>query len=68
MLLVDAAIQTGQRALVGKVNMTSASHYDYQETAEENVQNTIEFVRAVLGRKVRKSLSVGCQTELYFEK
>lgn len=49
--LVDAAIKYGQRAFVGKVNMTQSSTFGYHETSEETVVNTRKFIEDVLGRK-----------------
>lgn len=48
--LVDAAIERGQRAFVGKVNMTQASSFGYCETSEETVVNTRKFIEDVLNR------------------
>lgn len=49
--LVDSAINQGQRAFVGKVNMTQSSAFGYSETSEETVVNTRSFVEEVLKRK-----------------
>ncbi|KAH1008031.1 hypothetical protein HUJ04_005184 [Dendroctonus ponderosae] len=52
LVLVDSVIEYGQRALVGKVNMTLSPFSDYVETEEESFQNTLAFVNNVLSRKV----------------
>lgn len=49
--LVDAAIKYGQRAFVGKVNMTQASTFDYCETSADTVVNTKRFIEDVINRK-----------------
>lgn len=49
--LVDAAIKYGQRAFVGKVNMTQSSTYGYRESTEETVINTRRFIKDVLARR-----------------
>lgn len=51
LLLADAAIDFGQRAFVGKVNMTRFSPADYLETSTECIQNTKKFVEDVLDKK-----------------
>lgn len=52
--LVDCVIKHGQRALVGKVNMTQLAPDDYTETPEESLADTKTFITAVLDRKVFK--------------
>ncbi|CAH0551553.1 unnamed protein product [Brassicogethes aeneus] len=47
LLLADAAIQHGQRAFVGKINMTKLAPDDYIETPQETVENTIKFINEV---------------------
>ncbi|CAG9762268.1 unnamed protein product [Ceutorhynchus assimilis] len=49
-VLVDSVIKYGQRALVGKVNMTKSSCRDYVETEEESLENTIKFIDNVVSR------------------
>lgn len=49
--LVDAAIKYGQRAFVGKVNMTQSSFFGYYETSEETIVNTRNFIEKVLERR-----------------
>lgn len=51
MQLVDAAIRHGQRAFVGKVNMTQASAFGYRESSEDTVVNTRKFIEDVLARR-----------------
>lgn len=48
--LVDAAIKHGQRAFIGKVNITQGSIPDYVETSDENIVKTETFIKAVLER------------------
>lgn len=56
LLLADAAIANGQRAFIGKVNMTESPEYQYVEREEELGQNTRKFVQDIL----RKKVSVYC--------
>lgn len=51
LILADAAIKYGQRALVGKVNMTQLAPPDYLETPEETITNTRRFIEAMLAKK-----------------
>lgn len=51
LVLVDSVIEHGQRALVGKVNMTQSSYADYVETEEEMIQNTVAFIGDVKRRR-----------------
>jgi guanine deaminase len=37
----------GQRAFVGKINMTKLAPEDYIETAEKSIEDTLEFVKEV---------------------
>eukprot|EP00026_Physarum_polycephalum_P007872 Phypoly_transcript_07942.p1 GENE.Phypoly_transcript_07942~~Phypoly_transcript_07942.p1 ORF type:complete len:486 (+),score=83.15 Phypoly_transcript_07942:96-1460(+) len=46
-VLLDVVETHGQRALIGKVCMDQLSPDDYVKTAEENVQETEEFVKQV---------------------
>lgn len=50
-VLVDSVIKHGQRALVGKINMTKNTLNDYVETEEESIVNTVKFVEDVVSRK-----------------
>ncbi|KAF7284512.1 hypothetical protein GWI33_022099 [Rhynchophorus ferrugineus] len=50
-VLADAVEKYGQRALVGKINMTQCTFDDYRETEQESLDNTIRFVENVLSRK-----------------
>lgn len=56
--LVDCVIKHGQRALVGKVNMTLLAPDDYIETPEQFLADTKTFIKAVLDRKVLKYISL----------
>ncbi|VEN37697.1 unnamed protein product [Callosobruchus maculatus] len=47
MILVDAVIEHGQRAFVGKINMTTLAPDDYKETPEETIKLTRKFIEAV---------------------
>nr|CAH7729005.1 unnamed protein product [Callosobruchus chinensis] len=47
MILVDAALEHGQRAFVGKINMTTLAPDDYKETPEETIKLTRKFIEAV---------------------
>lgn len=49
--LVDSAMRYGQRAFVGKVNMTQSSTYGYHESSEDTVINTKRFIEDVLAKK-----------------
>ncbi|CAH1117810.1 unnamed protein product [Phaedon cochleariae] len=51
MLLVDAAIRHSQRALIGKINMTTLAPDDYLETPEESLENTKIFIEYVKSQK-----------------
>lgn len=51
LVLVDSVIEHGQRALVGKVNMTQSSYADYVETEEEMIHNTVAFIGDVKRRR-----------------
>lgn len=52
LVLVDAAIKHGQRALVGKINMINLAPPNYIETREESINNTKKFIAAVKSRNV----------------
>lgn len=51
-ILAKAAINLGQRAFIGKVNMTRLAPKEYLETPSENVENTRRFIEGVLRKKV----------------
>jgi len=51
LLLVNAAIKYGQRAFVGKVNMTRFAPCDYMESSEDTISNTRRFIESVLARQ-----------------
>ncbi|KAB0803513.1 hypothetical protein PPYR_00483 [Photinus pyralis] len=44
LILADSAIRLGQRALVGKVNLTKNGPADYIETSEESLRETRRFI------------------------
>lgn len=48
LILADSAIEHGQRALVGKVNLTKNGPPDYIETSEESLRETRRFVNEML--------------------
>lgn len=48
LILADSAIRYGQRALVGKVNLTQNGPADYIETSEESLRETRRFINAML--------------------
>ncbi|KAG5884346.1 hypothetical protein JTB14_024425 [Gonioctena quinquepunctata] len=50
-ILVDTVIEYGQRALVGKLNMTTLAPDDYIEKPKESISNTIDFIRFVESKK-----------------
>lgn len=52
LILVDYAIELGQRAFVGKVNMNQNTPVTYQEPTELSLKRTEEFINAVLSKKV----------------
>ncbi|KAL3287648.1 hypothetical protein HHI36_002115 [Cryptolaemus montrouzieri] len=47
MILVDSVIRNGQRALVGKVNMTLMAPDDYIESQTDSIKKTIQFIEKV---------------------
>ncbi|KAJ8970933.1 hypothetical protein NQ314_000956 [Rhamnusium bicolor] len=49
--LVDAAIKHGQRAFVGKINMTTLAPDDYIETPSESIKTTKKFIEDVKAKK-----------------
>ncbi|KAJ8978753.1 hypothetical protein NQ317_002158 [Molorchus minor] len=51
MILVDAAIKHGQRALIGKINMTTLAPDDYVETPEESLSCTKKFIEDVQAKQ-----------------
>lgn len=44
---MDKAIEHGQRALVGKVNMIRLAPDDYIESPEASIKNTLRFIEEV---------------------
>ncbi|XP_074040709.1 guanine deaminase isoform X2 [Leptinotarsa decemlineata] len=46
-ILVDSVKKYGQRALIGKINMTTLAPEDYLETPEESITNTLNFIEYV---------------------
>lgn len=54
-MLVDSVITHGQRAFVGKINMTTLAPDDYIETPSESITNTEEFITHVKSKKVKKN-------------
>jgi guanine deaminase len=54
-VLVDCAIQYGQRAIIGKVCMDRNSPSDYCQTLEQNIQETEELIQYIY-----KTQSKGC--------
>ena len=46
-MLATAVAELGQRAFVGKVNMTKLAPDDYVETPEESIENTLKFIKGV---------------------
>ena len=57
-ILVDSALQFGQRALIGKVCMDRNSPDDYCQTLQDNVRETemlIEYIYAKAGRWARNA-------------
>ncbi|KAK4885749.1 hypothetical protein RN001_002020 [Aquatica leii] len=51
LLLADVAIEHGQRALIGKVNMTNNSPVDYIETPERTIEDTKQFIKEMANKK-----------------
>ncbi|XP_066139212.1 guanine deaminase [Euwallacea fornicatus] len=47
MVLVHSVINHGQRALVGKVNMTQSPFKNYVESEDESLKNTVKFIESV---------------------
>lgn len=47
LILAQKAVQFGQRAFVGKVNMNSPRDDGYYETTEASISNTERFVRGI---------------------
>lgn len=52
LILADLAIQYGQRALIGKINMITFAPPDYVETREESLAKTKSFIKAIKEKKV----------------
>ncbi|XP_018318671.1 guanine deaminase [Agrilus planipennis] len=51
LLLAEAAIKFGQRAFIGKVNMTELAPPDYVESPEDTISNTLEFIHKLVAKK-----------------
>ncbi|CAH2007844.1 unnamed protein product [Acanthoscelides obtectus] len=47
LILVDAVLKYGQRAFIGKINMTTLAPDDYVETPEETIKLTRKFIESV---------------------
>lgn len=47
MILAQKAIQFGQRAFVGKVNMNLSRNDGYYETTEASIRNTTNFIEEI---------------------
>ncbi|XP_044264238.1 guanine deaminase [Tribolium madens] len=47
LILANSVTKYGQRAFVGKVNMTKLAPSDYIETAQESIDNTLKFIKNV---------------------
>lgn len=58
LVLADTAIQFGQRALVGKVNMITFAPSDYIETPEESFEKTKSFIKSMKEKEVRFFASI----------
>lgn len=52
LILADTAIKLGQRALIGKINMTTCAPKDYVETPEESLTKTKSFIKLMKEKKV----------------
>lgn len=52
LILANTAMQLGQRALIGKINMITFAPTDYVETAEESLANTLSFIESIKQLKV----------------
>lgn len=50
---MDTVVDQGQRALIGKVNMTKGAPDNYLEIPVKSLENTREFVKYVQSKKVR---------------
>ncbi|KAF5304833.1 hypothetical protein FQR65_LT07850 [Abscondita terminalis] len=48
LILADVAIEHGQRALIGKVNMTQNSPSDYIETSQSTLEDTKLFIKGII--------------------
>ncbi|XP_032673661.1 guanine deaminase [Odontomachus brunneus] len=71
MILAQKAIQFGQRAFVGKVNMNLSRDDGYYETTEASIRNTENFVKEIeqLGSPLVKAIitprfALSCDMEL----
>lgn len=47
LILAKSVTKFGQRAFVGKVNMTRLAPSDYLETPQESIENTLKFIKDV---------------------
>ncbi|XP_019866796.1 guanine deaminase [Aethina tumida] len=52
MVLADAAITHGQRAFIGKINMTKLAPDNYVETVEQTLENTRKFVEDLTAKNI----------------
>ncbi|XP_057663639.1 guanine deaminase [Diorhabda carinulata] len=50
-ILVDTVVEYGQRALIGKINMTRLAPEEYLETPEDSIANTKKFVKYVFEKE-----------------
>ncbi|GLV44701.1 Dihydropterin deaminase [Carabus blaptoides fortunei] len=69
--LCEAAIQAGQRAFVGKVNMNVLCPAELTETNEESIAHTEQFIQAVLAKNcdlvqpvITPRFALSCDMEL----
>ncbi|RZC33337.1 guanine deaminase, partial [Asbolus verrucosus] len=47
LVLANSVIKYGQRAFVGKINMTKLAPDDYLETPQQSIDNTLKFIEEV---------------------
>lgn len=50
LVLVNAAIDQGQRAFIGKINMIRLAPDNYVETAVDSLNHTVEFIETVMAK------------------
>ncbi|XP_065167223.1 guanine deaminase [Atheta coriaria] len=50
LVLVNAAIDQGQRAFIGKINMIRLAPDNYVETAVDSLNHTVEFIETVIAK------------------